>query len=73
MRMNNEDHISRQQLEERITYCEHLADTLNGVVADLQKRVIALERQNNKLLTEIQQQQEASLVMGGANEVPPHY
>ncbi len=71
--MNNEDHKSRQQLEERITYCEHFADTLDGVVTDLQKRVILLERQNQKLLAEIQQQQEASRVMGGSDEKPPHY
>ena len=73
MRMNNEDHKSRQQLEERITYCEHFVDTLNGVVTDLQKRVISLEQQNSKLLTEIKQQQDASRTLGGANEKPPHY
>ena len=71
--MNNEEQRSRQQLEERITYCEHLADTLNGVVTDLQTRVISLENQNRKLLEEIRQQQEASRLMGGTNEKPPHY
>jgi len=71
--MNNEDQRSRQELEERVTYCEHLVDTLNGVVVDLQKRVLALEQQNRKLLTEIQEQQDASRVMGGANVKPPHY
>jgi len=71
--MNNEEQIARQNLEERITYCEHLADTLNGVVTDLQTRVISLEEQNKKLLAELQQQQESSRLMGGANEKPPHY
>jgi uncharacterized coiled-coil protein SlyX len=71
--MSPEDHTSRQQVEERITYCEHLVDTLNGVVADLQKRVLALELQNRKLLAELQQQQEAFRSVGMAGEKPPHY
>ena len=71
--MNNETQTSRQQLEERVTYCEHLVDTLNGVVSDLQKRVISLELQNSKLLNEIQQQQDASRIIGGADVKPPHY
>jgi uncharacterized coiled-coil protein SlyX len=71
--MSNEIRTSSQQLEERVTYCEHLADTLNGVVADLQKRMLALELQNRKLLIEFKQQQEASRVFGIANETPPHY
>jgi len=71
--MNNEAHTSRQQLEERVTYCEHLVDTLNGVVSDLQKRVLSLELQNSKLLNEIRQQQDASRVLGGADVKPPHY
>jgi len=71
--MSQEADTSRQQLEERITHCEHLADTLNAVVADLQKRVLALELQNRKLVTALQQQQEASRAIGAANETPPHY
>ncbi|MDA3927132.1 MAG: SlyX family protein [Kiritimatiellae bacterium] len=71
--MKNEDHASRQQLEERVTYCEHLADTLNGVISDLQTRVLLLEHQNRKLLTEMQQQQDASSALGITNEKPPHY
>jgi uncharacterized coiled-coil protein SlyX len=71
--MSLEDHTSRQQLEERITHCEHLVDTLNTVVTDLQKRTLSLELQNRKLLTALQQQQEASRVIGAANETPPHY
>ncbi len=71
--MNPEPDPSRQQLEERITYCEHLVDTLNAVVSDFQKRVLSLELQNRKLLTVLQQQQEASRVFGAANEAPPHY
>ena len=71
--MSQEDHTSRQQLEERITHCERLVDTLNAVVADLQKRVLSLELQNRKLVTALQQQQEASRVSGEANEPPPHY
>ena len=47
--MSQEADTSRQQLEERITHCEHLADTLNAVVADLQTRVLSLELQNRKL------------------------
>jgi len=60
-------------LEERITYCEHLVDTLNGVVTDLQKRVLAVELQNRKLVKELQQRQEATLEPGMAAETPPHY
>lgn len=71
--MSQEDQTSRQKLEERVTYCEHLADTLNGVVADLQKRVLALELQNRRLLAELQQQQEAFRAVGAPNERPPHY
>ncbi len=71
--MSQEADTSRQQLEERITHCEHLADTLNAVVADLQTRVLSLELQNRKLLMALQQQQEASRAFGTANETPPHY
>ena len=71
--MNTETHTSSQQLEERITYCEHLADTLNGVVADLQKRVLSLELQNRKLVMAVKQQQEAARASGMADEKPPHY
>lgn len=62
-----------QRLEERITYCEHLADTLNGVVTDLQKRVSALELQNRTLIQELRQQRDASREMGIDSEKPPHY
>lgn len=71
--MSQETHTSRQQLEERITYCEQLVDTLNAVVADLQKRVCSLELQNRTLIAAFQQQQEASRAFGEANEQPPHY
>jgi uncharacterized coiled-coil protein SlyX len=71
--MSPEPQISHRRLEERITYCEHLADTLNAVVTDLQKRVLALELQNRSLLAELRQQQEAARVSGAANEKPPHY
>ena len=71
--MSQEDQTSRQKLEERVTSCEHLADTLNGVVADLQKRVLALELQNGRLIAELQQQQEALRAGGTLNERPPHY
>jgi len=71
--MSQEAHTTRQQLEERITHCERLADTLNAVVADLQTRVLSLELQNRKLLMALQQQQEASRAFGTANETPPHY
>jgi len=71
--MSQEADSTRQQLEERITYCEHLVDTLNTVIADLQKRVLSLELQNRKLVTALQQQQEASRVFGAGNEQPPHY
>lgn len=71
--MSQEDQTSQQKLEERVTYCEHLADTLNGVVADLQKRVLALELQNGRLIAELQQQQEALRAGGTLNERPPHY
>ncbi|HNX34955.1 MAG TPA: SlyX family protein [Kiritimatiellia bacterium] len=71
--MSTEVQTDHQPLEERITYCEHLVDTLNGVVTDLQKRVFALELQNRKLLMEIKQQQEASRAFGMADEKPPHY
>lgn len=70
--MSPEDPTSRQQVEERVTYCEHLVDTLNGVVTDLQKRVLALELQNRKLQAELQQQ-EASRAFGLGGEKPPHY
>jgi uncharacterized coiled-coil protein SlyX len=71
--MSTEPHTPLQPLEERITYCEHLVDTLNGVVSDLQKRVLSLETQNRKLLTELQQQQAASRVLGEPTDKPPHY
>lgn len=74
--MSPEDPISRRQLEERITHCERLADLLNGVVTDLQQRVLALEAQNRKLLVELRQQreaQEAFRAAGEADERPPHY
>lgn len=72
-RMSNEDPHARRPLEERITHCERLADTLNAVVTDLQKRVLALELQNRKLVAELHRQQEASRTSGLANERPPHY
>ena len=74
--MSSEDPISRRQLEERITHCERLADLINGVATDLQKRVLALETQNRKLLVELKQQREAQdafRAAGGAEERPPHY
>ncbi len=71
--MSAETNTSNQQLEERITYCEQLADTLNGVVADLQKRVLSLELQNRKLVMELKQQQDASRAAGMVDEKPPHY
>jgi uncharacterized coiled-coil protein SlyX len=71
--MSTETNTSHQQLEERITYCEQLADTLNGVVADLQKRVLSLELQNRKLFMEFKQQQESARATGMADEKPPHY
>ena len=71
--MSTETNTSHQQLEERITYCEHLVDTLNGVVTDLQKRVLSLELQNRKLFMEFKQQQEAARAAGVADEKPPHY
>lgn len=71
--MSPEDPTARTKLEERITYCEHLVDTLNGVATDLQKRVLALEAQNRKLALELQRQQEAARALGAADERPPHY
>jgi len=71
--MSHEDPTSRQQLEERITYCEQLADRLDHVVTDLQKRVLSLELQNSKLAAELRQQQDLSRVFGAPHEVPPHY
>lgn len=71
--MSTETRTSSQQLEERITYCEHLVDTLNGVVTDLQKRASSLELQNRKLVIELRQQQEAARASGMADEKPPHY
>lgn len=74
--MSPEEPISRRQLEERITHCERLADTLNGVVTDLQKRVLALEAQNRQLLAELRQQREDQKAFRGAGEAderPPHY
>jgi len=71
--MRAEPENPRQPLEERITYCEHLVDALNGVVTDLQQRVLSLELQNRKLRAELQQQREASRVSGMDAERPPHY
>ena len=71
--MSTESDISHQPLEERISYCEHLVDTLNGIVTDLQKRVLALELQNRKLVMELKQQQEATRAFGMADEKPPHF
>ena len=71
--MSQEADTSRQQMEERITYCEHLVDTLNAVVSDLQTRMLSLELQNRKLIAELKQQQEASRSIGVTNETPPHY
>jgi len=71
--MSHEDPSARQQLEERITYCEQLADRLNAVVTDLQKRVFSLELQNRKLASELRQQQDPSRAFGAPQEAPPHY
>lgn len=71
--VSTEPDIARHALEERITHCERLADTLNEVITDLQRRVSELERQNRKLLAELQQQQEASRALGLDSERPPHY
>lgn len=71
--MNNEDPTPRQQLEERVTYYEHLVDTLDEVVTDLQTRVLALETANRKMQEEVQRQQDAARIFGGASEKPPHY
>lgn len=74
--MTPEDPTLRRQLEERITHCERLADTLDGVLTDLQKRVLALETQNRKLVAELRQQREAQEALrsiGAADEKPPHY
>lgn len=74
--MTPEEPTSRRQLEERITHCERLADALDGVVTDLQKRVLALETQNRKLTAELRQQreaQEAFRAAGESDERPPHY
>ena len=71
--MSHEDPENRRQLEERITYCEHLVDTLNDVVTDLQKHLLVLEQQNRKLMQELQQQLVAARAIGAADERPPHY
>ena len=71
--MASEPPISQRRLEERITYCEQLADALNGVTTDLQKRVLALELQNRALAQALQEQREATRALGQANEKPPHY
>lgn len=71
--MNQETLAAHQRLEERVTYCERLVDTLNEVVTDLQKRLLALEQQNRKLLAEFQRQQESARAIGESNERPPHY
>jgi len=71
--MSSEDPSSHRQLEERITYCERLVDTLNAVVTNLQKRVLALELQNRTLAQELNEQKEASQALGISNERPPHY
>lgn len=71
--MSKEVPAERQPLEERITYCEHLADTLNAVVTDLQKRMLALEHQNRELWRELRQQQENDRSLGTTGEKPPHY
>ncbi len=71
--MNNEADLSRLRLEERVTYCERLVDTLDEVTAHLQKRVLALEDQNRKLLSEIRRQQEAARASELPHEKPPHY
>lgn len=71
--MSTEDPSSRHVLEERITHCEHLVDALNRVVADLQKRALALELQNRNLIAAFKQQQEAARSFGLADEKPPHY
>jgi len=71
--MSSEDPSSHRQLEERITYCERLVDTLNAVVTNLQKRVLALELQNRTLAQELNEQKEAARALGLATEKPPHY
>jgi uncharacterized coiled-coil protein SlyX len=71
--MSKEVPAERQPLEERITYCEHLVDTLNTVVTDLQKRMLALEHQNRELWREFRQQQENERALGASSEKPPHY
>lgn len=75
-RMTLKNPTSLRRLEERITHCERLAETLDGVVTDLQKRVLALEAQNRKLVAELQQQRQAQEALrsdGPADERPPHY
>lgn len=71
--MSPETPSSHRQLEERITYCEHLVDALNAVATDLQKRVLALELQNRALAQELKEQKEAARDSGTSNERPPHY
>lgn len=72
-RMSTDDNLARQRLEERITHCERLADTLSGVVADLQMRLLALEALNHKLLAEVREQRDAQRARGQPEERPPHY
>lgn len=71
--MNTEPDSVRCRLEERVTYCEGLVDSLNGVVTDLQKRMLALEHRYQLLLEIHRQQEEASGEVGSADEKPPHY
>lgn len=71
--MSHEDHSARHPLEERITYCEQLAERLDAVVTDLQKRVLSLEIQNRRLAAELRQQQDLSRAFGAPQETPPHY
>jgi uncharacterized coiled-coil protein SlyX len=71
--MSTDATTARQRLEERVTHCERLADTLNGVVADLQTRMLALEALNRKLLADVREQREAQRALGQQEERPPHY
>ncbi|MDO4574464.1 MAG: SlyX family protein [Planctomycetia bacterium] len=64
----------QRKLEERLTLCERLNDTLNEVVVDLQKRLSLLEREHTQVVEELRRlRSESREPFDPVQEKPPHY
>ncbi|MDO4551625.1 MAG: SlyX family protein [Planctomycetia bacterium] len=63
-------------LEERLTFCEHLNETLDGVVRDLQNRLTRLEFRCDVMAEEIRRLQNMNregISSVPQDQKPPHY